>query len=245
MLPNAQLQQLFLTPLEVASHLPPAETPQTVRNKLVQQINIEAKRKEAAARAERYQALLAAGFQFHRLSTEEHRILVEDLQQAMDIGEKPNAADVVRTYARIWQKPEGWVEKILPQSHPKKMRRLLPNLLNRPAMLDLKEGKMLDQTRKSQLTKATLMGFVSTVHSGSTLVRAVRALQQHAAATDRKLAEVTAKLQQHEARLALVETWQQRAETLRELGKSYGEIADVVGRPRSTVSDYFQRKKKQ
>ena len=240
MLNDAQLQQLFTTPLEVAGDTDPG----LERRKLVQQIAMTAKRRQAEVNAERYHALVAAGFQFHRLSTDELRIIVDDLFDSMDAGEKPNTAAVVHAYAKLWNKPADWAAKILPQSHARKMRRLLPNLLNRPAMIDLKEGKMLDQTRKSQLATATLMGFVNTVHSGSTLVRAVRVLQMEALASNRRLAALEATVRQHEARLALVETWQTRADVMRAAGSSYKEIADVVGRPRSTVSDYFLRKVK-
>ena len=197
--------------------------------------------KKKEADNEFYRELTLAGYVFHRVSVDDHKAIVLTLLDHLDSGIKPDVMAIVTARGRETGKPPEWAASVFPRQHGRKMRKLFPTLMARPSILDLKEGALLDQTRKAQMEKATLTGFANTVHSGAQLVREVRKLKREMLAMQKRMAVAEERLDAAETRLDASGPWQAMAVELRALGQTYGQIADATGKPRSTVSMYLAR----
>lgn len=186
--------------------------------------------------------LALAGYSQQKVKEMDHRAIVFRLMDMLDQGIQPDVREVLEAYGVDAGKPMIWASKVFVRTFEKYMRELFPELLHRPAMQQLKEIDMLDQTQKANLIAATFTGFAAQVYKGGKVARDLEKLKQLAVIDRQEKEELRARVSRLEARMSAVEKWQDVADQLRDLGKSYGEIAEVTGIPRYTVISYLKRK---
>jgi hypothetical protein len=189
---------------------------------------------------EYFQNRSAQGIQTQRVSQQDHNFIVDSIFDSVHAGTKPTVRPMLEAYGKEHSRPPTWAKRAAVQMHAKKLAKTIAAKKNHPVLQDLKEGRMLSQTHKSTLQNATYSGFAELLFSGSQSVRIQRALQKRMDTLEAELAVVRADAARANTRLDESEQWKADAVELYGAGKSYADIADIVGKGKSTVNDYIR-----
>lgn len=196
--------------------------------------------KQEAERREFYRKRTAQGNKAQRVSQQDHNYIVDSIFDSVHAGTKPAVRPMLEAYGKEHNRAPEWANRVAAQTHSKKIAKTLAGKKDHPVLQDLKEGRMLSQTHKSTLQNATYSGFAELLFSGSQNVRNQRDLRQRMDALEAELAVVRAKAARANTRLNEADQWKANAVELYIAGKSFAEIANKVGKGKSTVNDYIR-----
>jgi hypothetical protein len=182
----------------------------------------------------------AQGIQTQRVSQQDHNFIVDSIFNSVHAGTKPAVRPMLEAYGKEHSRATAWAKRAAVQKHSKKLGKTIAIKKDHPVLQDLKEGRMLSPTHKSTLQNATYSGFAELLFSGSQSVRSQRELQKRMDTLEAELAVVRADAARANTRLDESEQWKADAVELYGAGKSYADIADIVGKGKSTVNDYIR-----
>lgn len=196
--------------------------------------------KQEAERREFYSKRTAQGNKAQRVSQQDHNYIVDRIFDSVHAGTKPAVRPMLEAYGKEHNRASEWAKRAAVQTHSKKIAKTLAAKKDHPVLQDLKEGHMLSQTHKSTLQNATYSGLAELLFSGSQTVRSQRDLRQRMDALEAELAVVRADAARANTRLDEADQWKADAVKLYLAEKSFAEIADRVGKGKSTVNDYIR-----
>ena len=196
--------------------------------------------KQEAERREFYRKRTTQGNSPQRVSQQDHNRISDFIFNEVDAGKKPAVRPMLEAYGKEHNRAPEWAKCAAVQTHSKKIAKTLAARKDHPVLQDLKEGRMLSQTHKSTLQNATYSGFAELLFSGSQNVRSQRALQAEVHELRTHVTAVEAEAARANTRLNESEQWKADAVELYLAGKSYGDIAALVHKGKSTVNDYIR-----
>jgi hypothetical protein len=182
----------------------------------------------------------AQGIKTQRVSQHDHNCIVDSIFDSVHAGTKPAVRPMLEAYGKEHNRAPEWAKRAALQTHSKKIAKTLAAKKDHPVLQDLKEGRMLSQTHKSTLQHATYSGLAELLFSGSQTVRGQRDLRQRMDTLEAELAVVQADAARANTRLDEADQWKADAVELYLVGKSYADIAETVGKGKSTVNDYIR-----
>lgn len=179
------------------------------------------------------------GIRSQRASQQDHDHIVNSILSIVNEGNKPAVPTLLEAYGTKNNRDPEWAKRVATQAHNKKMNKTFQTNKDHPVIQDLKDGRMFTQTHRGALLRSTYSGLAELLFSGSQIVRIQRLIRQQLDEMQEELAIVKIEVARANARLDDIEQWKNDAVVLYNSGKSLRNIAEKVGKAKSTVADYL------
>ena len=201
--------------------------------------------KQDAEKRDFFRCRTNLGLKTQRATLQDHNAMITYILQAVNDGEKPEVLAWLKTYGASNGRPLEWATCVARHTHNKKMNATLQAYQTHPVIEDLRCGNLFTQTHKGMLLRATYSGFSEVLYRGSQIVRCHRVTQRRIKELETRLALAEIGIARASALLDVSERWKGEAEAMQGKGMPCRQIAEQLGKAKSTVHDYLKSLKKE